>query len=96
MGGRSSCSGCLRSPVTASLLAVTCCTAQAGFPCPGLAHSQRLSRQPIPTSLAPPAASPCPQVIPLEELGRPRVDVVVNCSGVFRDLFVNQVGGWVA
>ena len=29
--------------------------------------------------------------IPLEELGRPRVDVVVNCSGVFRDLFVNQM-----
>ena len=25
--------------------------------------------------------------VPLEELGRPRVDVVVNCSGVFRDLF---------
>jgi cobalamin biosynthesis Mg chelatase CobN len=34
------------------------------------------------------------EVIPLSELGRPRVDVVVNCSGVFRDLFVNQVGGW--
>jgi len=32
-----------------------------------------------------------PQVIPLEELKRPRVDVVVNCSGVFRDLFVNQM-----
>lgn len=32
------------------------------------------------------------EVIPLEELGRPRIDVVVNCSGVFRDLFVNQVG----
>ena len=31
------------------------------------------------------------EVIPLEELKRPRVDVVVNCSGVFRDLFVNQV-----
>lgn len=30
------------------------------------------------------------EVIPLAELGRPRVDVVVNCSGVFRDLFVNQ------
>eukprot|EP00887_Chlorella_sp_A99_P003735 scaffold7.g3735.t1 len=29
------------------------------------------------------------EVIPLEELGRPRVDVVVNCSGVFRDLFMN-------
>ena len=31
------------------------------------------------------------EVVPLEELGRPRIDVVVNCSGVFRDLFVNQV-----
>lgn len=29
--------------------------------------------------------------VSLEELGRPRVDVVVNCSGVFRDLFINQV-----
>ena len=33
------------------------------------------------------------EVMSLEELGRPRVDVVVNCSGVFRDLFVNQVRG---
>lgn len=32
------------------------------------------------------------ELIPLEELGRPRVDVVVNCSGVFRDLFINQMG----
>jgi len=31
------------------------------------------------------------ELIPLEELGRPRVDVVINCSGVFRDLFVNQM-----
>lgn len=31
------------------------------------------------------------EVIPQAELGRPRVDVVVNCSGVFRDLFVNQM-----
>ena len=31
------------------------------------------------------------ELIPLEELGRPRVDVVVNCSGVFRDLFINQM-----
>ena len=30
--------------------------------------------------------------VPLEELGRPRIDVVVNCSGVFRDLFINQAG----
>jgi magnesium chelatase subunit H len=31
------------------------------------------------------------QLIPLAELGRPRIDVVVNCSGVFRDLFLNQM-----
>jgi magnesium chelatase subunit H len=31
--------------------------------------------------------------VSLEELGRPRIDVVVNCSGVFRDLFINQVLG---
>merc|ERR1711869_92877 len=31
------------------------------------------------------------ELIPLEELGRPIIDVVVNCSGVFRDLFVNQM-----
>ncbi len=30
-------------------------------------------------------------MIPLEELGRPRIDVVINCSGVFRDLFINQM-----
>ena len=30
-------------------------------------------------------------LIPLKELGRPRIDVVVNCSGVFRDLFINQM-----
>uniref|UniRef100_A0A165YFQ1 magnesium chelatase n=1 Tax=Daucus carota subsp. sativus TaxID=79200 RepID=A0A165YFQ1_DAUCS len=29
--------------------------------------------------------------VSLAELGRPRVDVVVNCSGVFRDLFINQM-----
>jgi magnesium chelatase subunit H len=29
--------------------------------------------------------------VSVEELGRPRIDVVVNCSGVFRDLFINQV-----
>ncbi|PIA48460.1 hypothetical protein AQUCO_01400802v1 [Aquilegia coerulea] len=29
--------------------------------------------------------------VSIEELGRPRIDVVVNCSGVFRDLFINQV-----
>ncbi|MGB3513007.1 MAG: magnesium chelatase subunit H [Microcoleaceae cyanobacterium] len=31
------------------------------------------------------------ELIPLEELGRPRVDVVITCSGVFRDLFINQM-----
>ena len=31
------------------------------------------------------------ELIPLEKLGRPRVDVVVTCSGVFRDLFINQM-----
>ncbi len=31
------------------------------------------------------------ELIPLDELQRPRVDVVVNCSGVFRDLFINQM-----
>ncbi|ELR98632.1 magnesium chelatase subunit H [Gloeocapsa sp. PCC 73106] len=31
------------------------------------------------------------QLVSLEELGRPRIDVVVNCSGVFRDLFINQM-----
>merc|ERR1719198_361351 len=31
------------------------------------------------------------ELIPLEELGRPRIDVVVTCSGVFRDLFINQM-----
>jgi len=27
----------------------------------------------------------------MEELNRPRIDVVVSCSGVFRDLFINQM-----
>lgn len=27
----------------------------------------------------------------LKELGRPKIDVLVNCSGVFGDLFINQV-----
>tara|TARA_Y100001968_G_scaffold3388_1_gene2987 strand:+ start:109429 stop:113436 length:4008 start_codon:yes stop_codon:yes gene_type:complete len=31
------------------------------------------------------------ELIPLNELKRPRIDVVVNCSGVFRDLFINQM-----
>merc|ERR1719238_2128574 len=31
------------------------------------------------------------ELLALEELGRPRIDVVVSCSGVFRDLFINQM-----
>ena len=31
------------------------------------------------------------ELILLEELGRLRVDVVVNCFGVFRDLVINQM-----
>ena len=31
------------------------------------------------------------ELVPLQELGRPRIDVVVSCSGVFRDLFMNQM-----
>merc|ERR1740117_1967949 len=31
------------------------------------------------------------ELIPLDVLGRPRIDVVVSCSGVFRDLFINQM-----
>jgi magnesium chelatase subunit H len=31
------------------------------------------------------------ELISLEDLGRPRIDIVVNCSGVFRDLFINQM-----
>ncbi|MBW4664408.1 MAG: magnesium chelatase subunit H [Chroococcus sp. CMT-3BRIN-NPC107] len=31
------------------------------------------------------------ELISLAELGRPRIDVVINCSGVFRDLFINQM-----
>jgi magnesium chelatase, H subunit len=31
------------------------------------------------------------ELVCLEELGRPRIDVVINCSGVFRDLFINQM-----
>ncbi|MCT7958433.1 magnesium chelatase subunit H [Laspinema palackyanum] len=31
------------------------------------------------------------ELLSLEELGRPRIDVVINCSGVFRDLFINQM-----
>lgn len=31
------------------------------------------------------------ELMSLEELGRPRIDVVINCSGVFRDLFINQM-----
>ena len=31
---------------------------------------------------------------PLEVLGRSRVNVLVSCSGVFRDLFINQMKRW--
>ena len=31
------------------------------------------------------------ELISLEELGRPRIDTVVSASGVFRDLFLNQM-----
>ncbi|MBD2636059.1 magnesium chelatase subunit H [Limnothrix sp. FACHB-881] len=31
------------------------------------------------------------ELVSLEELGRPRIDTVITCSGVFRDLFVNQM-----
>ncbi|MEM7800995.1 MAG: magnesium chelatase subunit H, partial [Chloroflexota bacterium] len=31
-------------------------------------------------------------LIPLEELGRPRIDVVMTISGIFRDLFHHQAG----
>mmetsp|Transcript_6591 Transcript_6591/g.9631 ORF Transcript_6591/g.9631 Transcript_6591/m.9631 type:complete len:570 (+) Transcript_6591:233-1942(+) len=31
------------------------------------------------------------ELVPLIELKRPRVDVIVSCSGVFRDLFINQM-----
>ena len=34
---------------------------------------------------------PVLEVIPLEELGRPRIDVVVTMSGVFRDMFPNLI-----
>ncbi|MEL6524619.1 MAG: magnesium chelatase subunit H, partial [Chloroflexota bacterium] len=32
------------------------------------------------------------ELIPLKELGRPRIDVVMTVSGIFRDLFHNQAG----
>ena len=31
------------------------------------------------------------ELIPLEELGRPRVDVLCNMSGIFRDSFQNVI-----
>lgn len=31
------------------------------------------------------------KLIPLEELGRPRIDCIISCSGVFRDLFTTQM-----
>ncbi|KAK4534048.1 hypothetical protein CDCA_CDCA01G0073 [Cyanidium caldarium] len=32
------------------------------------------------------------ELVPLDELGRPRIDVVVTVSGIFRDLLINQMG----
>lgn len=32
------------------------------------------------------------RLIPLEQLGRPRIDVVATCSGIFRDLFPGTMG----
>ena len=32
-----------------------------------------------------------PTAVPLEDLGRPRVDVLANLSGIFRDSFANVV-----
>lgn len=58
------------------------------LPTPCLSNAHAHTHAVIPPPLAP------RQVIPLEDLGRPRIDVVVNCSGVFRDLFVNQVRLW--
>ena len=34
------------------------------------------------------------ELIPLKILGRPCIDVFVSCSGVIRDLFVNQMKRW--
>ena len=31
------------------------------------------------------------ELVPLEELGRPRMDVLCNMSGIFRDSFQNVV-----
>lgn len=31
------------------------------------------------------------ELIPLEQLGRPRIDVIASCSGSFRDLHMNQM-----
>ena len=33
----------------------------------------------------------CFELVPLEELGRPRVDVLASLSGIFRDSFANIV-----
>jgi magnesium chelatase subunit H len=30
------------------------------------------------------------ELVPLEELGRPRIDVIMTLSGIFRDLLPNQ------
>merc|ERR1739844_192383 len=31
------------------------------------------------------------ELVPLDELKRPRIDVIMSCAGTFRDLFMNQM-----
>jgi len=64
------------------------CTRSRASPTPPAAHPRPLTRA---RAAAANFRVNKLEVIPLSELGRPRVDVVVNCSGVFRDLFVNQM-----
>lgn len=71
-----------------------------------MSRRRRLLNSPIcrPTYL--PTHAPIhPPTHPRAELGRPRIDVVCNLSGIFRDSFQNvvellddlfQVGGWVS
>lgn len=37
------------------------------------------------------AWNPKYELIPIEELGRPRIDVTINICGFFRDLFPNLI-----
>jgi magnesium chelatase subunit H len=47
-----------------------------------------LGVKPVPDSIG---RMNCIEIIPLTQLGRPRIDTVVTCSGIFRDLFPNQM-----